>query len=188
MRVERTALPPVLLSKQEDLKCRKTVRNFFVWVAHATPVRVGPRVLVLVSCKNSLRESPRSRDAIAKTRDACATRAVAMTRARETPSRSLLSRSRRRSATRKIHRLHPRRPRSHRSGAGTSEHTLRSARSGWSDSNFHQARRRQPDVYVQRRRRIVRHLSRSIRKRRKNRASGLFARPQPARYRQRAPE
>jgi hypothetical protein len=29
MRVERTALPRVLLSKQEDLKCRKTVRYFF---------------------------------------------------------------------------------------------------------------------------------------------------------------
>src|SRR4029077_10824582 len=29
MRVERTALPRVLLSKQEDLKCKKTVRYFF---------------------------------------------------------------------------------------------------------------------------------------------------------------
>src|SRR5207248_10728373 len=104
MRVERTALPPVLLSKQEDLKCRKTVRNFFVWVAHATPVRVGPRVLVLVSCKNSLRESPRSRYAIAKARDACATRAVVMTLARETPSPSLLSLSLRRSAIHRIRR------------------------------------------------------------------------------------
>jgi len=29
MRVERTALPRVLLSKQEDLKCRKNIRYFF---------------------------------------------------------------------------------------------------------------------------------------------------------------
>ena len=29
MRVERTALPRVLLSKQEDLKCKKNVRYFF---------------------------------------------------------------------------------------------------------------------------------------------------------------
>ena len=36
--------------------------------------------------------------------------------------------------------------------------------------------------------RIVRHLSRSLRERRENRSTGLFARAQPARHRQRATE
>src|SRR4029077_12096307 len=57
MRVERTALPRVLLSKQEDLKCRKNVRYFFgspFRGAHAAPVRLG----LLASRQNSFRKSP----------------------------------------------------------------------------------------------------------------------------------
>src|SRR5439155_16306815 len=43
MRVERTALPRVLLSKQEDLKCKKTVRYFF-WSRFSPRRFAAPRI------------------------------------------------------------------------------------------------------------------------------------------------
>jgi hypothetical protein len=43
MRVERTALPRVLLSKQEDLKCKKTVRYFF-WSRFSPRRFATPRI------------------------------------------------------------------------------------------------------------------------------------------------